>query len=131
MNSPSAITAPRPCSSGSWALKICHTSVSVDPAGPPPVRMSTWAKAWKAKITRTTARNSSVGPINGRVTVKNRRVAEKPSSSVASRTSVGMACRPASTMMNVRPRFCQIELSATPRRAESGSAREMNETSPK
>ena len=79
--------------------------------------MSIWAKAWKAKTVSTTTRKSRVGVSSGRVTVKNRRVALIPSTVAASISSSGTACRPANTMMKVRPRFCQMDEIETPNSA--------------
>ena len=62
-----------PMLSGRLSRLILNTSVSVELAGPPLVRMSTWAKAWRPKITSTTSRNIRTGEMSGSVMRSSRR----------------------------------------------------------
>lgn len=71
-----------------------------------------------------------MGDSSGSVTRNSRRTGPKPSSSAASRSWSGIACRPASTITKVSPMFCQIDVSATPRSALSLRERSMKATLP-
>lgn len=77
---------------------MSSTTVTVERSGPPCVITYGSAKIWNCPIIVITPTNRKVGPRAGSVTCQNRARAPAPSSSAASCSSSGIACRPAMKM---------------------------------
>src|SRR2546421_10831942 len=90
-------------------------------SGPPRgVSKSIWPKVWKAKMDPTTKAKKIVGESIGSVTRQKRETAPAPPTSAASTTSSGIDWSPADIKMKLRPRFCQIVVTATATSATDG-----------
>src|SRR6266702_6797439 len=90
---------------------MSSTAVWVDVPGPPLVITYGWSNSCIALISPTTLANSTVGLINGSLTLKNVRTAELPSTAAASSTSTGSAPSAATNRMNVKPSCCHTATS--------------------
>src|SRR5919197_3180198 len=98
-----------------------YVSTFVDLSGPPRgVSRSICPKVWKAKIEPTTTAKKIVGDKSGKVTRQKRDHGPAPSISAASWSSSGTDWSPADIRMKLRPRFCQIVVTATAVNATDG-----------
>src|ERR1700716_91456 len=98
-----------------------YVSTLVDFKGPPRgVRRSIWPNVWNAKIDPTTNAKKIVGDKSGNVTRQKRVHGPAPSISAASWSSSGTPCSPADIRMKLKPRFCQIVVTATAVNATDG-----------
>src|SRR5690348_14022748 len=86
--------------------------VSVAPPGPPAVTLMTMSASFNSNMTRSTTAVALTGSISGKVISQKDCQGPAPSTLAASFTSLGSACRPASSMMTMKGIHTQLSITA-------------------
>src|ERR1700731_4497982 len=106
-------------------------TVSVAPPGPPAVTLMTMSASFNLKIILMMSTVTLTGSMRGNVTCQNDCHPPAPSTLAASSTSLGMACRPASSMIMIKGIETQASIASMLKRAIQGDAKNAGFSQPR